>query len=384
VQQSSKAKLIEENLSPARQIPFFDYQALYRSHESELLAVITDVLGRGAYILQRDLVEFEEKLAEYLGIKHAIGVANCTDGLALALDAAGIGTGDEVVFPSHTFVASAGAIREVGGIPVPVECAADHLIDVSGIEGAITERTRAIMPVQLNGRTAKMDAIQDVSEKNGLVIIEDAAQSLGSTYKNKKAGTFGLAAAFSFYPAKVLGCFGDGGAVVTDDDGIAEHIVACRDHGRQKDGSVDRWGRNSRLDNLQAAVLSYFLDRYDATVQRRRELADLYDEHLRRLDTLVLPPGPGGSEDHFDIFQNYEIEADDRDGLQAFLRENGIGTLVQWGAWTVHQFRDLGFTQDLPYTERMISRALMLPMNLAVTDDDVAYVCTKVKEYYDA
>lgn len=371
-------------MSSAREIPFFDYQALYRNQQSEILAVMTDVLERGAYILQKDLAEFEEKLAEYLGIKHAIGVANCTDGLALALDAAGIGAGDEVIIPSHTFVASAGAIHEVGGTPVPVECGADHLIDVSSIEDSITERTKAIMPVQLNGRTANMDAIQGISERNGLVIIEDAAQSLGATYKSRKAGTFGLAAAFSFYPAKVLGCFGDGGAVVTDDDDVAEHIVACRDHGRKKDGNVDRWGRNSRLDNIQAAVLSFFLDRYDTSVQRRRDLAGFYDKQLRGLDSVVLPPGPDQSEDHFDIFQNYEIEADDRDGLQASLADHGIGTIVQWGGWTVHQFRDLGFTQDLPYTERMISRALMLPMNLSVTDDDVSYICAKVKEFYDA
>ena len=384
MQQQRKANLIEDMMSSARKIPFFDYQALYRSHQSEILAVMTDVLERGAYVLQKDLADFEAKLAAYLGIKHAIGVANCTDGLALALDATGIGRGDEVIFPSHTFVASAGAIHEVGATPVPVECGADHLIDVSGVESAITERTKAIMPVQLNGRTAIMDTIQDICKRNGLVIVEDAAQSLGSTFKNRKAGTFGLAAAFSFYPAKVLGCFGDGGAVVTDDDGIAEHITACRDHGRKMDGNVDRWGRNSRLDNLQAAVLSYFLDRYDATVQRRRDLAGLYDEQLRGLDKLELPPGPNESEDHFDIFQNYEIEADDRDGLQAFLRENGIGTIIQWGGWAVHQFRDLGFTEDLPYTERMISRALMLPMNLSVTESDVMYVCSKVKEFYDA
>lgn len=375
---------MEDTVAPARQVPFFDYQGLFRTQRSEILAVMTDVLERGAYILQKDLAEFEAKLATYLGVKHAIGVANCTDGLALALDAAGIGHGDEVIFPSHTFVASAGAIHEVGGTPVPVECGSDHLIDVSSIEDSITNRTRAIMPVQLNGRTANMDAIQSISDRHGLKIIEDAAQSLGSTYKGKKAGTFGLAAAFSFYPAKVLGCFGDGGAVVTDDDDVAEHIVTCRDHGRRKDGNVDRWGRNSRLDNLQAAVLSYFFDHYDTTVKRRRHLANLYDEQLTGHESVVLPPGPNQSEDHFDIFQNYEIEADDRDGLQTFLRDNGIGTIVQWGGYAVHQFRDLGFDQNLPYTERMISRALMLPMNLSVTDEDVLYVCAKIIEYYGA
>lgn len=371
-------------MTSSRSVPFFDYQYFGREHGAAVSKIIDGVVSRGAFIMQGDLVEFEEKLASFLGMKFAVGVGNCTDGLAMALDAAGVGAGDEVIFPSHTFVATAGAIHEVGAAPVPVECGADHLIDANRVEDAITDKTRVIMPVQLNGRTADMDAIQVIADRHDLLIIEDAAQSLGATYKGKKAGSFGLAAAFSFYPAKVLGCFGDGGAVVTDDEGVADHIFACRDHGRNKDGVVDRWGRNSRLDNLHAAVLNYFLNQYGDVMKRRRELACIYDDELRGLNSLVLPPPPEDGGDRFDIFQNYEIEADDRDGLKTFLSEHNVGTLVQWGGRGVHQFRELGFDVELPVTERMISRALMLPMNMSVTDQDAVYVCGKVKEFYHA
>lgn len=371
-------------MTSSRSVPFFDYQYFGREHGAAVSKIIDGVVSRGAFIMQDDLAGFEEKLASFLGTKFAVGVGNCTDGLAMALDAAGVGAGDEVIFPSHTFVATAGAIHEVVATPVPVECGPDHLIDANRIEDAITDRTRAIMPVQLNGRTADMDAIQAIADRHELLIIEDAAQSLGATYKGKKAGSFGLAAAFSFYPAKVLGCFGDGGAVVTDDEEVADHIFACRDHGRNKDGVVDRWGRNSRLDNLHAAVLGYFLDQYEDVMARRRALASVYDDELRGLNSLVLPPPPEEGGDRFDIYQNYEIEAEDRDGLKTFLGDNNIGTLVQWGGQGVHQFKELGFNVDLPFTENMISRAIMLPMNMSVTDEDAVHVCDKVKEFYNA
>ena len=335
--------------------------------------------------MQKDLIEFEEKLADFLGVKYAIGVANCTDGLAMSLDSVGIGPGDEVIFPSHTFVATAGAIHEVGGKGVPVECGSDHLIDPTKIEEWITPNTKAIMPVQLNGRVAQMDIIEKIATKHGLIIIEDAAQSLGAKYKGKGAGTYGQAAAFSFYPAKVLGCFGDGGGVVTNNNNIAEEIFACRDHGRNpKTGVVDRWGRNSRLDNIHAAVLTYFLDQYPEVMKRRREMAALYDYNLTGVNHLTLPPPPTENGDHFDIYQNYEIEANDRDNLQKSLGENNIGTLKQWGGDAVHQFKELGFDSSLPYTERMISRSFMVPLNMALKDDDINYVCNKIKKFYNA
>lgn len=367
-----------------RLIPFFDYPALFASRKKEFMRVIEDVCSRGAYIMQRDLIEFEQHLASYLGVKHAVGVANCTDGLILALRAAGVPAGCQVIFPSHTMVATPSAVYFAGAIPVPVDCGRDHLMDSKSAEAAITSETRAIIPVQLNGRTCNMDAILGIAERHGLMVIEDAAQSLGSTFKGKFAGTFGKAAAFSFYPAKILGCFGDGGAVVTNDDAIAEKLKLLRDHGRADDGEVVLWGVNSRLANLQAAILDYQFKFFAQTIQRRREVASIYQSSLRDLPQIHLPPAPDSDPDHFDVYQNYEIEAERRDDLRAFLKEHGIGTLIQWGGKAVHQFKALDFHVNLPYTDQMFTRCLMLPMHHMLADEDVTYVCETIRNFYGA
>ena len=363
-------------------IPFFNYRGAFSSREEEFIDIIRDVLRRGAFIQQRDLAEFEDALARYLGVSHALGVGNATDGLIFAYRAAGIGSGDEVIFPSHTMVASAAAVAHVGATPVPVDIGADHLIDPDAIEAAMTERTRAIMPVQLNGRTCDMDAIERIAAANNLLIIEDAAQALGSKFKGRFAGTFGVAAAFSFYPAKILGCFGDGGAVVTNDAEIARKITLLRDHGRNENGEVEMWGFNSRLDNLQAAILHAQFRDYDEIITRRRSIAALYDSLLSDLNELVLPPSPDSDASHFDVYQNYEIEADRRDELRDYLSEKGIGTILQWGGTPVHQFKGLGFEVSLPATERFFERCLMLPMNMMVTDDEVRYISATIRAFY--
>lgn len=366
-----------------REVPFFNYPFVFTSHEEQLLETIRDVGRRGAFILQRDLEQFEQQLQNYTGAKHAFGVANGTDALIIALRAAGIGSGDEVIFSSHTYVATAAAIHFVGATPVAVECGADHMIDPAAVEAAITSRTRAIMPTQLNGRTCQMDALQAIADQHDLLIVEDAAQALGSRFRGRAAGTFGIAGTISFYPAKTLGCLGDGGAILTNSDEMAEAIYRLRDHGRGPSGEVHGWGLNSRLDNLQAAILNVKLATYAEDVTRRREIADLYDRLLNDLSQLSLPPRPDGDGDHFDVFQNYEIEADDRDSLQTHLRSRGVGTLVQWGGKTVHQLAGLGIAAELPRTERMIARSLMLPLNVSLSDEDVIYVSQQVRGYYE-
>jgi dTDP-4-amino-4,6-dideoxygalactose transaminase len=370
--------------STARVVPFFNYQGAFAAQEEAFLAIVRDVVRRGAFIQQRDLAEFETRLAGYLEVEHAVGVGNATDGLIMAFRAAGIGPGDEVIFPSHTMVASASAAFHAGATPVPVECGPDHLIDPRAVTAAITQRTRAIMPVHLNGRTCAMDPLVEIARRHELLIIEDAAQALGSSYKGRYAGTFGVAAAFSFYPAKILGCLGDGGAVVTNNDEVARAIRLLRDHGRNELGEVECWGLNSRLDNLQAAILDYQLKGYDHIIARRRELAARYQEGLGDLASLQLPPAPGSDPDHFDVFQNYEIEADRRDELRQFLSQHGIGTIIQWGGKAVHQFVALGLGGSLPATEKLFRRCLMLPMNMMISDEDADYVCTKLREFYDA
>ncbi len=366
----------------ARQVPFFNYPHLFQSNEEQLVSIVKDVGKRGAYILQQDLRSFEQHLAEYSGAKYALGVANGTDAIWLALMAAGIGSGDEAIFCSHTYVATAASIHFVGATPVPVECGPDHMLDPKSVEAAITPRTRAILPTQVNGRTCDMDAIMQIADKHNLIVIEDAAQGLGSKWKGKCAGTFGLAGTISFYPAKTLGCLGDGGAVLTNDEALYEKIYALRDHGRNRDGEMVCWGFNSRLDNLQAAILDMKLKTYDTDMARRREIASMYQERLGDMSELTLPPAPGSDPNHYDVYQNYEIEADHRAELQPWLKQRGIGTLVQWGGKAVHQMPALGFNVSLPFTERMISRSLMLPMNTALNDDDVEYVCSQVRQFY--
>ncbi|MBN1105554.1 MAG: DegT/DnrJ/EryC1/StrS family aminotransferase [Deltaproteobacteria bacterium] len=371
-------------MKQTRSVPFFNYPDVFLAHEEAFVSIIREAGRRGAFIMQKDLAEFERNLASYTGAKYAVGVGNATDALQIGLMAGGLQPGDEVLFCTHTMVATASAIHFAGGVPVPVETGVDHLMDPEGIEAAITPRTKAIMPTQLNGRTADMDAIMAIAEKHGLSLYEDAAQALGSKFKERCAGTFGKASCISFYPAKVLGCFGDGGAVLTNDDEVYDRVLSLRDHGRDHDGEVVMWGMNSRLDNIQAALLDYQLKSYPRVIERRRAIARMYREGLADVGGVSLPPGPENDPDHFDVYQNYEIEAENRDGLKSFLAERGIGTLVQWGGKAVHQFRRLGFSQTLPFTERLFGRMLMLPMNMSLSDEDVQYVCDCVREFYGA
>jgi dTDP-4-amino-4,6-dideoxygalactose transaminase len=372
----------ERNKVSLRNVPFFNYQYIWKLREPEFIEIIRNVGRRGAFIAQKDLSDFEKNLASFSGSKYAIGVGNATDGLQLGLMAGGIGKGDEVIICSHTMIATATAVHFAGGIPVPVNAGQDHLIDPDAIKAAITKNTRAVMPTQLNGRTANMDIISEICEKYGLLLFEDSAQALGSKFKGKNAGTFGLASCISFYPAKVLGCFGDGGAVLTSDEEIYRKVLRLRDFGKDDRGDVVMWGLNSRLDNIQAAILDLQLKSYPKTIERRREIASMYQEQLKDIDEIVLPPRPDADQDHFDIFQNYEIEAQRRDDLKACLNANGIGSLIQWGGKAVHEMKKLGFTQSLPFTEELFTRLLMLPMNTSLTDEDVDYVCDCIVDFY--
>ena len=365
-----------------KQIPFFDYSRLYLDEREDLLNVINDVGNRGAYIMQKDLAEFEKKLSSYTNSKFAVGVGNATDGLELAWLAIGLKKGDEVIISSHTMTATASAIVTAGGTPVPVEIGNDGLIDPDAITAAITKNTVGISPTQLNGRTCNMDKIMQISKSHGLCVVEDSAQALGSKFKGKSAGTFGDAGSFSFFPAKVLGALGDGGGIVTSSEELFEKIYQLHDHGRDPKGEVKSWGRNSRLDNLQAAVLNSNFQKYNLVIKRRREIANIYNTELRQVEELTLPPGPVEDDNNFDVYQNYELQANNRDQLRQELSDKGIGTIIQWGGKGVHQWPALGFSMKLPKTERFFERCLMLPINTFVSDEDVYYICDIIKNFY--
>ncbi len=367
---------------PKLNVPFFNYPSIYKNEREDLLKLIDDIGCRGAFIMQNDLIEFERNLAKYCGSNYAVGVGNATDGLELSLMAMNLKRGDEVICSAHTMLATASAIITAGGVPVPVDIDNDNLIDPSAIESAITSNTVGLLPTQLNGRICKMDRIQKIAEKNKLFIVEDAAQALGAKYKGKHSGTFGAAGAISFFPAKVLGCLGDGGAIIANDKEIFQKIYQLHDHGRNQDGEVMCWGRNSRLDNLQAAILDSRLKTYQKTIDRRREIARIYNNNLAKIEQLSLPPGPDGDDEHYDIYQNYELQAEDRDKLKEYLQINGIGTLIQWGGKAVHQWENLNFNLSLPRVENFFKHCIMLPLNMSITNDEVHYVCEKINDFY--
>jgi dTDP-4-amino-4,6-dideoxygalactose transaminase len=363
-------------------VPFFDYPRLYSDDKHNIIKIVDDVCGRGAFIMQSDLDKFELELASYTSSNFAVGVANATDGLELCWMAVGLSPGDEVIVSSHTMLATASSIKVAGGTPVPIDIGYDGLMDPDKIEAAITSKTVGIMPTQLNGRTCDMDKIMSLANYHKLTVVEDAAQALGSSFKGKHAGTFGVGGAISFFPAKVLGCLGDGGAVLCQDSEFFDKIYQLHDHGRDKNGVVKSWGRNSRLDNLNAAILSYKLKIYSLVVERRRQIAQLYHDRLCSLKELSLPPSPNADPRHFDVYQNYEIMAERRDELRIFLRDASIGTLVQWGGKAIHQWDILGFTATLPETDNFFRKCIMLPMNIFVSDEDVNYVCDQINLFY--
>jgi dTDP-4-amino-4,6-dideoxygalactose transaminase len=363
-------------------VPFFNYPNIYQQYKKEYLETIENVLSRGAYIMQQELADFEEQLQNYLGVKHAIGTADGTMALLMSLLALNLKPGDEVIVPTHTFVASASAIHHSRATPVVVDCGPDHLVTPNAIEHALTEKTKVIMPVQLNGRVAEMDEIMRIAKQHNLYVVEDACQALGAKFNNKFAGTFGDTGAFSFYPSKTLGAFGDAGAVVTNNDTLAEKIKMLRDHGRSKD-TVKCWGFNARMDNIHAAILKIKLARYDQEIDKRRNLAAIYNAELKDIEELKLPPAPEHDE-HYDIFQNYEIEALRRDELMLFLKDKNVQTIKQWGGELLHQFDHLkGKTvKDVSYANSMVHNYMLLPMNTSLSEIDVNYVCKLIHNFY--
>lgn len=364
-------------------VPFYDYSRLYEEDYPVYSDAMNDVLKRSDFIMREDLAIFEKNLAKYMEIPHVVGVANGTDAIWLGLLAAGIQAGDEVILPSHTYVATADAVRFIGATPVLVDCSEDHLVDPAAITEAISEKTRAIIPVNLNGRACQLDEVQKIAAKHDLKIVEDNAQGLGGKLDGKSTGSFGDCGTLSFFPAKNLGCLGDGGAVTTASAEIAEKLFLLRNHGRNPDGEVVTWGLNSRLDNLQAAVLNAKLPHLDASIVLRRKIANQYIEGLKDLEQVKLPPKPEELNRHFDSYQNFEIEATSRNELREHLRLNGIGTILPWGGKAVHQFELPGVkVKDVSRTEELFRKILLLPLNQYLREEEVEEVVFHIRNFY--
>lgn len=366
----------------AYKVRFIDYPEHYRRIWGETLGSIEACLTKGDLIMREQLDQFESDLAEFVGVKHAIGLNSGTDALFFSLKAAGIRPGDEVITVSHTFVATIAAIEYCGARPVLIDVGDDMNMDTDLIEKVISKHTKAIIPVHLNGRLCNMEKIIAVAERHNLIVIEDSAQSLGAKFCGKNAGSFGLTGCFSFYPAKILGCAGDGGALVTDNDTIADKTRLLRDHGyKRSTGDIVFYGYNSRLDNIQAAILNVKLKYLPDWIARRREIANMYQDGLEDISGLVLPPKPEERNDYYDVFQNYVIRSSKRDSLHKYLQEKGIETLISWPKPT-HHHPPLHLSQfNLPMTERLSKEVLSLPLFPEISDANVQYVIETLKHF---
>jgi len=347
--------------------------------DMEIDNAIQRVLESGWFILGEESKKFEEEFAEYLGVKHVIGVNSGSDALYLAIKALGIGLGDEVITVSHTFISTVDAIVRNGTNPVFVDIDPEtYTIDVNQIEKAITERTRAIIPVHLYGHPVDMDPIMEIAEDYGLYVIEDASQAHGAEYKGKKVGSIGHIACFSFYPTKNLGAYGDAGAIVTNDDELAEKLRMMRNYGSPKKYYHEFIGVNSRLDEIQAAILRVKLRHLDEWNERRRRIAKLYNEFLENSDVIT----PTEKEWAKHVYHLYVIRHKDRDKLQRYLLEKRIKTQIHYPV-PVHlqkAYLDLGIRVRLPVTEKISQEILSLPMFPYLTDAEIEKIAMVVKD----
>lgn len=357
-------------------IAFLDLAALHAPIRAELDAIWAETLDASAFIGGDRVPRFEQRWAAYCQRRHAIGVANGTDALELVLAGLGIGPGDEVIVPANTFVATAEAVTTVGATPVFVDVdEATLLITADHIAAAIGPRTRAVMVVHLYGQVPDMDAIAAVTEPAGVAVIEDAAQAHGARWNGRRAGSFGVAATFSFYPGKNLGALGDGGAVVTDDDDLADRIRTMANHGRGDHHLHTVQGRNSRLDGLQAAALDIKLDHLDRWNERRREAHLRYVEGFAGTDVVTLATLPGGEPvHHLEV-----VRVADRASVQDRLQAAAIGSGIHYALPCHLQPAFAMFGRGaLPVSERAADSQLSLPMHPTLTDDEIDRVIALV------
>jgi dTDP-4-amino-4,6-dideoxygalactose transaminase len=353
-------------------IPMVDLKGQYQSLKTEIDAALLQALGETRFILGPNVQAFDEEAAQYLGVGHAISCASGTDALHLALLAAGIGPGDEVITSAFTFIATAEAICYIGAVPVFVDIQAHSLnLDPQRIAAAITPRTRAILPVHLFGQAADMDEIEAVAAQHNLLVIEDCAQSFGSRYRGKMTGSMGCAGAFSFFPSKNLGCFGDGGMITTNDDAIAAQIKMLRNHGSSKQYHHDVIGYNSRLDELQAVILRVKLKHIDNYNRERLRVARLYNQLLAgsRFETPAIP------DDRDHVFHQYTLLCDERDAVRESVMARDISCAVYYPI-PLHRQKAFADTEqpDLPVTETTAQRCLSFPVFPEMTDQQVTAV----------
>jgi dTDP-3-amino-3,4,6-trideoxy-alpha-D-glucose transaminase len=364
-------------------IPFGDLRAEFREIGPEIQAAVGRVLESGWFVLGEEVRAFEEEFAGYVGTEHAVGVGNGTDGIQLALQALGVGFGDEVITVANTCVPTLTGICATGAAPRLVDVSQDSLVmDPERLEAAITEHTKAIVPVHLYGHPCPMREILDLAAQHDLAVVEDCAQAHGASLEGLRCGTFGHAAAFSFYPSKNLGAYGDGGAVVTNDAAVAERLRSLRNYGQTERYYHAEPGANSRLDEIQAAILRAKLPYLDRWNQRRRILARQYSDGLQGV-SMTLPREQPGAESCWHL---YVIRTPKRDELQEHLKEKGIGTVLHYPV-PIHMqaaFSSLGYVPgDFPVSEQACAECVSLPLYPYMPEADVEAVINAIGEYFE-
>ena len=366
-------------ISP-NQIPYVNLQAQWKEEKDDLLPIIERALSSGQYVGGEEIDKFEENIAKLCGVKYATSLNSGTDALIFALHLSGIGKGDEVITPPNSFIASTSAITHVGATPVFVDVLPDQNIDPLKIEAAITKNTKAIMPVHLTGRICDMDPIMEIANKNNIVVIEDAAQAIGSKYKGKPSGSIGHIGCFSTHPLKNLNACGDGGFLTTNDYNIYNQSKTLRNHGILNRNIVNQFGTVSRMDNLQAAILNYRLGKLESVIQKRRSNARSYIGGINMFGMYI----PEEKAYEYNTHHTFVVQTEHRDELMDYLFVNNIDTAIHYPV-PIHlqpASKKIGYKAgDFPITEKQSKEILTLPVNQYLTKIDLEYVISVINQF---
>ncbi|MCX7712457.1 MAG: DegT/DnrJ/EryC1/StrS family aminotransferase [Chthoniobacterales bacterium] len=365
-------------------IPFVDLSRQYKKYQLQINKKIQEVLNSGNYILGQNLNYFEQNFSHYCGVKYCLGVASGSDALTLSLKAIGVSEGDEVLLPAQSFIATAWTVVNLGAKPVFVDVDNDNNIDINDLNTKVTEKTKAIIPVHLYGKVSRIEEIVSIAKKFNLHVIEDSAQAVGSLKYGKKAGSFGVCSAFSFHPLKVLHAYGDAGAVLTNDENIYGLILKLRNHGLINRDECEVWGINSRLDEIQAAILNFKLNFLEDIILKNIKIANFYIHNLSDIKEIKLPVYDQGNERP--NFHRFVIQCEERDGLIKYLFNNGIETKIHYPILIPFQkcCQYLNYKPgDFPNAERLSKRILSLPLFPEMKDEEIEYVVKVIRNFYN-
>lgn len=366
-------------------IPFFNYKKYCK--DIDYISLVKEALETGYLIGGPYVDELEKKIEDFTGIKNCVAVGNATDAMEIIFKFLDLPQNSKVLVPAHTMLATASAVRSANLIPIPVDVDNNSLmLEIEQLEDFNLDNVSGCMITQLNGVVADMGPIKKFCERNNIVLVEDSAQGIGAFNNKKHSGSWGIGGCLSFYPAKVAGGIGDGGALITNNDSLANYARSVRDHGRGEEFEAINWGRNSRLDSINARVIIERIKNINHLIDKRRYLAEIYDSNLSELEDrglIKLPPKFSTKSNSKSTYQNYEIQAENRKKLIDFLSYHNVGTIIQWGGFSIAHFSKLGFKiKDYPKTASLFEKLLLLPMNHMINENEVEYICKIIKNFY--